>query len=628
MVLFPYTRLGSLVCANNNTLVLILNFTLSKLHLMKNCCLSLSVLTFAYLISGCGQKESTTETVASENPIVDQFLPKYGEKDPIALTDAKPGGTFTTWGGSFPKSLNMFLDYNSFSVNVMGLLYEPLISLHSTENRPVGVLAESWEIAEDEMTFTFKIRQDATWSDGNPITATDIQFFYDVMLNPENLTSLFRVSLKRFDRPMVVDEKTVVIKANTKHWNNFFQAGNMVAFPAHVWKGENFNQINFNFPVVSGPYQLGEVKKGRSINLIRRHDWWGRTNHYNSGKYNFQKIVYRSMTDRNKALEAFKKGIFDAYPIYTSSIWMRKTDFEQVQKGWVVRQAVYNKEPKGYQGLAVNLRNPKFQDIRVREALGYLLNREAMNEKFMYNQYFLLNSFYPDLYPKNINPALEVTPFDPERARQLLDEAGWKVNSLGKLEKEGEIFEITFLSAAEDFRHLNLYIEDLKSVGIEARIEKINRSSLTKRIDNHDFEMFWTAWGASRLRDPESAWHSSTADQKASQNYPGVKDSEIDRLIEQQKVEYDMDKRIEILKQIDARLAEIIPYIFLWQADHGRILYWNKYQTPEFVFDKFGQEESIITYWWEDPAMVDVLNNAMKKDEVLPRKPFKVVYQE
>ena len=522
----------------------------------------------------------------------------------------------------------MFLDYNSFSANVMGLLYEPLISLHSTENKPVGVLAESWEIAEDEMTFTFKIREDAAWSDGKPITSADIQFYYDVILNPQNLTSLFRVSLKRFERPVAVDDKTVVIKANTKHWNNFYQAGNMVALPSHAWEGKDFNKLNFEFPVVSGPYALGDVKKGRSISLNRRHDWWGRTNRYNSGKYNFSKIVYRSMTDRNKALEAFKKGIFDAYPIYTSSIWMKKTQFEQVEKGWVVRQAVYNKQPKGYQGLAINLRDPKFQDIRVRQALGYLLNREAMNEKFMYNQYFLLNSFYPDLYPDNINPNREVTPYNPEKARQLLSDAGWAVNDLGKLEKDGLPFEITFLSAAEDFRHLNLYIEDLKAVGIEAKIEKINRSSLTKRIDNFEFEMFWTAWGASRLRDPESPWHSSTADQKASQNYPGVEDKEIDRLIELQKGEYDMDKRIEILKQIDNRLAEIIPYIFLWQSDHGRILYWNKYQTPEYVFDKFGQEESIITYWWEDPAMVNTLSKAMETDQSIATKPFKVVYQE
>ena len=89
-----------------------------------------------------------------------------------------------------------------------------------------------------------------------------------------------------------------------------------------------------------------------------------------------------------------------------------------------------------------------------------------------------------------------------------------------------------------------------------------------------------------------------------------------------------MDKRIEILKKIDSRLSEIIPYIFLWQADHGRILYWNKYQTPEYVYDKFGQEDSIITYWCEDPEMKINLEQAMKDDQNLPQKPFKVVYQE
>jgi len=610
---------------NSSPLFHSIDHSMIKLHLI-------IYLLIALLFSGCGDSGGSgnlTKSSATQSPLEDDvFTPVYGEKDPIALEKTKPGGTFTTWGGSFPKSLNMFLDYNRFSANVMGLLYEPLISLHSTENRPIGVLAESWEIGEDDMTFTFKIRKDATWSDGQPISSGDIQFFYDVILNPKNLTSLFRVSLKRFERPVAVDEKTVQIKANTKHWNNFYQAGNMVAFPSHLWKGKDFNKINFDFPVVSGPYAIGGVKKGRSISLTRRHDWWGRTNQYNAGKYNFAKIVYRSMTDRNKALEAFKKGIFDAYPIYTSSIWMKKTEFEQVQKGWVVRQAVYNQEPKGYQGLAINMRNPKFQDIRVRQALAYLLNREAMNEKFMYNQYFLLNSFYPDLYPENTNPEREVTAYNPDKARKLLLDAGWTVNDRGELEKNGQAFEITFLSAAEDFRHLNLYIEDLKSVGILAKIEKINRSTLTKRLDGFDFEMVWTAWGASRLRDPESAWHSSTADQKASQNYTGVKDEEVDRLIEMQKVEYDMNKRIEILKQIDNRLAEIMPYLFLWQADHGRILYWNKYQTPKYVFDKFGQEESIITYWWEDPELVQTLEQAKKEKKSLAKKPFKVVYQE
>jgi microcin C transport system substrate-binding protein len=161
------------------------------------------------LFSGCGDSsESNNQDEPTGNGALqeDVFQPSYGERDPIALENTNPGGTFITWGGSFPKSLNMFLDYNSFSATVMGLLYEPLISLHSTDNRPVGVLAETWEIGEDGMTFTFKIREDAAWSDGKPITSADIQFFYDVILDPANLTSLFRVSLKRFERPVALDE--------------------------------------------------------------------------------------------------------------------------------------------------------------------------------------------------------------------------------------------------------------------------------------------------------------------------------------------------------------------------------------------------------------------------------------
>ena len=165
--------------------------------------------------------EKEYNSLADSDIVKDRYLPEYGELDPIALQNAKPGGTFSTWGGSFPKSLNMFLDYNSFSANVMGLLYEPLISLHSTENRPIGVLAESWEVGEDQMTFKFKIRKEATWSDGQAVTAEDVQFYYDVMMNPKNLTSIFRVNLKRFERPIVVNDKTVLIKANTKHWKNF-----------------------------------------------------------------------------------------------------------------------------------------------------------------------------------------------------------------------------------------------------------------------------------------------------------------------------------------------------------------------------------------------------------------------
>jgi microcin C transport system substrate-binding protein len=239
-------------------------------------------------------------------------------------------------------------------------------------------------------------------------------------------------------------------------------------------EGKDFNAINFDFPVVSGPYAIGDIKTNRSISLKRRADWWGRVRKFNIGKYNFDYITYKSMADRNKALESLKRGDFDAYAIYTAKIWAEQTDFPQVKKNHVVRQEIYNEEPKAFQGFTMNLRRPLFQDLRVRQALSHLLNRELMNEKLMFNIYFLLNSYYPDLYEKNQSPAAFYN-FNPEKARQLLTEAGWQVDGTGTLMKDGRPFEFTFLHHGDDLRHINIYVEDLKKVGIRPKVESSPR---------------------------------------------------------------------------------------------------------------------------------------------------------
>ena len=561
------------------------------------------LLSTGALFTGCEKKAGTggsDSQAIAENIVVDST----GEFDPIANAKAVPGGDYTTWGGASPKSLNMWLDYNSFSAGVMGLMYENLVSLHAVKDEPVGILAQSWETSPDGKTFTFHIDPRAKWSDGYAITAHDFQFYYDVIMNPENMTPIFRVGLSRFNRPVAVDSLTLRVTAREAHWMNFWEAAGLVAFPAHVWEGKNFNDLNFDFPVVSGPYAIGEIKRERYITLVRRGDWWGRSKRYNQHKYNFARIKYRFMEDRNKAMEAFKKGDFDAYPVYTAALWAEKTGVDEIpsiKTGWIVRKAVYNQEPKGFQGFAINLRRPIFKDVRVRIALSYLLNRELMNDKLMYNQYFLLNSYYPDLYPGNRNPDAPFLEYNPEKARKLLAEAGWKPGSDGVLTKDGKRFEISFLTASTDLRHYNVYLEDLKAAGIDAKLDQMSQSSISKRIDNHDFDLYWAAWGAGRLRDPEATWKSSTADEVASNNYPGVKDEEIDALIAAQKTEMDLGKRNEILKKLDKRLTEIVPYILLWQADNARLLYWNRFGMPKYVLDKFNREDAIIPYWFVDP---------------------------
>ena len=586
----------------------------------------------ALLCHGCSsKKEEPAEEISTSLPAVQDVavvVATEGERDPIADESAIRGGVLNTWGGPYPKSLNYWVDPNSFSGNVMGLMFESLAGLHPTEDRLIGGLAESWEISEDGMTFTFKLRSEAKWSDGKAITASDVQFYYDTIMDPKNLTTVFRVGMSRFERPEVIDDRTIRATAKKQHWSNLSEVAGWMAFPQHAWQGKNFNEISFDFPVVSGPYSLSEVRTNRFILLKRRGDWWGRVLPFNVGKFNFDYIRYRAMEDRNKALEALKKEDFDLYPIYTALIWAKQTDFPQVQKGWVVRQEILNSEPKGFQGLAMNLRRPQFQDPKVRRALAHLLNREMMNDKLMFHQYFLLNSYYPDLFEGNQNPEAPLLPYDPKAARSLLAEAGYTANAQGRLEKDGQLLKIVILNHQDDNRHMTIYLEDLKAVGIEASIDQLTYASYAKRIDEYDYDMTWLAFGAGRDRDPEPMWLSTQAKEPSSLNIPGVEDPKIDALIEQQKTELNLSKRNEILRGIDDRLTEIMPYVLLWQSDRTKLLYWNKFGMPKNPLGKFGREDAAVAYWWFDPAKESALREAMKNNSDLPKPPAIVTFSD
>ncbi|HEX4083775.1 MAG TPA: extracellular solute-binding protein [Chthoniobacteraceae bacterium] len=589
----------------------------------------LPILLLAACGKGGGGGQAPESTPGGPPKVVDVpvQMETTGETDPSASTDAVHGGTFIEWGGDYPKSLNVWLDSNSFSGTVCGLMFSPLVDLHSTEQRPVGDIASSWEISADKKTYTFHLDPAAKWSDGKPVTAEDVQFYYDVMMNPKNLTSQWRVDLSRFSRPEVVDEHTVRLQATEAHWKNFWTAGEMTPLPKHAWAGKDFNSINFDFPVVNGPYTLDEVNTNHSVRLKRRGDWWGRVKQYNEHKYNFDYLEFKSMDDQVKVLEFLKTGGFDLYPIYTARIWAEQTNFPQIQKNWIVKQAVYNSAAIGFQGLAMNLRRPLFQDIRVRQALADLLDREMMNEKLMFNEYFLLNSYFPDLYPNDQNPNLPVTKYDPDKARELLKEAGWVVGGDGMLSKDGQPFNLTILHhSSSDLRHLNIYLEDLKKVGINANLEIVSFADWTRRVDNHEFDIVWAAWGDSRLRDPEAMWSSKTADDIATQNICGLKDPEVDKLIDEQKTEMDLAKRDDIDRQLDARLMQLCPYVLMWQSPCHRLLYWNRFGTPKYVLSKYGDEQDSLGYWWYDDARAAALNHAMSQGTVLPALPAKVHY--
>ncbi len=559
-----------------------------------------------------------TNRISSEvNVIADK-------KDPIASGDAVFGGTITS-AAVAPKSFNSYLDNNTFSYQIFGSLYETLLSTDPVTGEPAPSLARGWKISDDKKTFTFFLNPLAKWSDGKAITAEDVLWTFNTIMAPTNQTGAIKVALKTFadTPPEIIDDLTIKFTASEVHWRNLNVAGGFEILPKHIYESQDFNKINSVFPVVSGPYELAEIKEGISVTLRRRSDWWGRALKASEGLYNFDKIVFRFFAEQDNAFEAFLAGDIDVYPVYRASIWAERTSGKKFDNNWIVKRKISNRHPIGFQGFAMNLRRAPFDDLRVRKALAMLLNRRRLVETLMYNQYFLHKSYYENIY-SNSNKCHNISfGFDPSGAAKLLDESGWVLNKETNIrQKNGKNLSFTFLTRdSSSDKFLALYSEDLKKAGIEMKIERKDFAAWVRDMDDFNYDMTWAAWSGGLNIDPEGMWSSDEADRKGGNNITGFKNDMIDKLIETQRAIFNLEERNKICRRIDQIITENVPYILLWNTKDVRLLYWDKFGMPPTVLSKFGDERSLFAYWWYDEESVEWLIDAISNDEPLGPPP-------
>lgn len=555
-------------------------------------------------------------------------FPRPGWKDvrsPLASPDAVPGGALVFAASQSPKSLNPYLDNNTFSQQIFDSFYETLLGTDPLTADFVPNLASQWSVADDKRTFTFHLDPAARWSDGRPVTAWDVKWTFDKVMDPASQTGPAKVSLQTFTNtpPVVLDDRTIRFTASETHWRNLLALGGFEVLPQHAYSNADFNKINFDFPVVSGPYRLGTLRENVELRLERRPDWWQRGRPSSAGAVNFQTLVFRFFAEQENAFEAFQKGELDVFPVYMSRIWRNEAQGVRYDRNWVVKQRIRNHHPLGFQGFAMNLRRAPFDDRRVRLALAHLLDRETMNRTLMYNAYFMQRSYFEDLYDAQHPCTNALIAYDPARAGALLDEAGWRRNpASGWREKGGRPLRFTFLTRdASSDRFLALYSENLKKAGVELKIERKDEAAWRRDMDAFQFDMTWAAWSGGLFKDPEDMWLSSEADRPSGNNIAGLRNPRVDALIEKQKTIFDIQERNRICREIDAILADQVPYVLLWNIDYIRLLYWNKFGTPSTVLGKTSDERGLFTYWWYDADSAAELKAAIGSGAVLPARP-------
>ena len=573
---------------------------------------------------------TTTITLAQPKGMAYHEQPPLSTEktDPLASPAALPSGNINLHGGSYPNTLNYYLDANYLSALIFNFFYSSLLDIDPITSEFTPGVAQNWEISTNKTTFTFHLDPAAHWSDGQPITAEDVAWTFSTLVASNTLTGPTKMSLEAFYPPEIIASNTIRFTCKAIHWRHLLTLASLQILPKHTYATQDFNKINFAFPVVSGPYCLNETKEGISIRLTKNTNWWARQKPRNQHLYNFQTLTFRFYADNMNAFEAFKKGQIDIYPVYIARLWMKETLDEPFNKNWIVKQTIYNHRPTGFQQFSMNMRRFPFDDRRVRVALAHLLNRREMLQALTYNQYVLQRSYYQDLYSPQHPCTNKLYEFDKPKARTLLKEAGWVINpKTGILEKDGRPFVFEFLARnqSED-KFLQIYAEDLKDVGINMKVIKKDWSAYLKDMDDFNFDMTWSSWSGALFINPEEMWASSEANRPSGHNVNGFTNTTIDKLIAQQKGIFDLETRNEIYRQIDYIITEEVPGILLWYMDCNRILYWNKFGTPPTILAKYGDEHSAFYLWWTDPDTQAELQDAMDNGLPLPPKPSQLYF--
>ena len=422
-------------------------------------------------------------------------------------------------------------------------------------------VAESFEISDDHLTYTFHIRKNVVFSDGTPLTANDVKFTIDTIRDPKNETADLRNYFNDVESITMPDDYTVVIKCKQPYFLHLATFGDMPILPKHIYgEGDFNNHPNMRNPIGSGPYLFDSWSTNQEIVLVRNENYWNKENLPHLKRY-----VYKIITDDSVAFQALLSKNLDLIPL-TPEQWVNRTDEPEFLANFDKR-SYYG--ASGYVGglqyIGWNMRKPMFSDKRVRQALTMLLNRQEILDTIFYGLGKVVsgNAFSESIdYDKSIAP----WPFDPAAANKLLDDAGWSTrNSEGIRTKDGAAFQFEFMfppNSPEVEQMATVFQEELQRAGIKMTIRPIEWATFLEYITKREFDAVTLSWAIPPDSDPFQLWH-STQTEKGS-NYPGFNNPEADKIIEDARLEFDKFKRAEMYHRLHAILHDEQPYTFLF----------------------------------------------------------------
>lgn len=499
-----------------------------------------------------------------------------------------------------------------------------------------GLVAESIETPEDRSWVIFNLRPEARFHDGSPITADDVIFSFNILV--EKGQPYYRAIYGNVAKVEKLGPRKV--KFSFKPGENRelpLILGGLAVLSKTYWKGRDFSRTTLDAPLGSGPYRLETFDAGRSVTYRRVKDYWAKDLPVNVGRFNFDRIRYEYYRDPTILREALKAGDLDFRAENQSKAWATAYDIGAVKDGLLIKRNFPHQRSAGMQAFVFNLRRPMFQDRRVREALVQLFDFQWTNRNLFYGQYTRTNSYFANSelassgLPKGeelkilerfrgrvpeevFTKAFKLPVYDGSgniragirRAIRLLKQAGWSVRDKKLVDPAGQPMQFEFMLISPEFERVVLpYVRNLGKLGIKATVRLIDPSQYVNRMNSFDFDMVVGGWGQSLSPGNEQRiyWSGASADTPGSRNYAGIKNPVVDELIEMVIAAPDRESLVQRTRALDRVLLWGHYVIPNWHIPYDRMIYWDKFGVPE----KIPMLGTSFLAWWIDPAKARAL---------------------
>ncbi len=515
-----------------------------------------------------------------------------------------------------------------------------LVSALDEPSTEYGLVASAVWHPEDRGTVVYRLRPEARFHDGQPMTPEDVIWSMQALRDSMPFYNFYYKNIIRSEQSG--DNEVTFVFSEKGNRELPLITGQMPVLPRHWWTGtdargkqRDIKETTLEIPLGSGAYMASEVKPGVSIKLKRVPDYWAKDLPVSIGQDNFDEIEYIYFRDANVAFEAFKSDQYDWRLESSSKNWATGYDFPAIRSGRVVKEEIKLQQVEGMQSWALNIRRDKFKDVRVRQALNYAFDFEWSNTNLFYGQYVRSRSYFnnSEMEAKGLPSPAELAILEPlkdqlppevfttefvnpvndtpqnrrknlRKASGLLAEAGWTVTQDGGRSvlknARGENLNVEFLIDTPLFERIALpYKQQLELLGIAVTIKTVDSAQYQRQTQTFDYDVIVGTWPQSLSPGNEQRdfWGSDAARRDGSRNLIGIENPAIDKLVETIIFAGDRDSLITACKALDRALLWNHYVVPMWYIDYERTARWDRFGRPAKLPD---YSVGFPTVWWWD----------------------------